>query len=85
MDKAVNNLHGKQRACRVDAPVGQSWPEEAFDWSVVLPTMAGLLLGLTLDGINPEAFGVWTLMLSLLGLVLGEAYSSLNGGSVYRK
>ncbi|MDF1589235.1 MAG: AtpZ/AtpI family protein [Gammaproteobacteria bacterium] len=39
-------------------------------WSVTIPTLAGLALGLWLDKSFPGAY-VWTLNLLLLGLIIG--------------
>lgn len=39
-------------------------------WSIVVPTMAGAILGIWLDAHFPESFS-WTLSLIILGLVAG--------------
>lgn len=40
-------------------------------WSIVLPTMAGLLIGAWLDDVVPVSFS-WKLPLMFAGLVLGS-------------
>ena len=39
-------------------------------WSVVVPTLLGAALGLWIDNRNPGSYS-WTLMLLVIGLVLG--------------
>jgi ATP synthase protein I len=39
-------------------------------WSVVVPTLGGAAIGIWLDQHHPESFS-WTLMLLLLGLLIG--------------
>ena len=40
-------------------------------WSVVIPTLLGVALGLWIDRTWPSRFS-WTLMLLLLGIILGS-------------
>ena len=39
-------------------------------WSVVIPTLLGVALGVWIDGTWPSRYS-WTLMLLLLGIILG--------------
>ena len=43
-------------------------------WSIAVPTVAGVFLGLWLDGVAPQNFS-WTIALILGGVVLGGLIS----------
>jgi ATP synthase protein I len=65
-DKQPSNRHASR---------GRFWYDfgrfNLTGWSIVLPTMAGLLLGSWLDDVVPVSFS-WKLPLMFAGLVLGS-------------
>lgn len=60
----------RTRRRRADSPLRGLSAFGAIGWSIALPTVGGVLLGMWLDGVAPAQFS-WPLALMLGGLVLG--------------
>jgi len=72
--KAIGNKERRKLYARQTKPYGGVWFGLGFaglvGWSVVVPTLLGMALGIWIDRQFPSQFS-WTLALMLAGLTLG--------------
>ncbi|WP_289041132.1 AtpZ/AtpI family protein [uncultured Aliiroseovarius sp.] len=75
-DKSADDIGGRARRMKAardnpgPSPLRGIGTFGMIGWSIAVPTVAGVFLGLWLDRIAPQAFS-WTIALLLGGVVIG--------------